>query len=203
MRRADEAPEPSIEIDVDQKFIVELTDLLEGPAQWPDAKDGDVSLTWKFRIYDLTTGAAVIDNNNGFAYELWQFSNDKSYRNIKTGNAAKAREWTEALIGKGELTDDQMNDLIDSGLAEALKGKRGLADLEWKTNKKGYERLTIIRLRPAKKNGAAASPPAEVVDAAAAESAERDRTATANKATIADAAAKAAARKLLGMDEAA
>lgn len=197
MRRADEAPEPSIEVDVDSKYIVELLDLVEAPSQWPDAKPDDISLTWKCRLFDMTTGAAVIDNNNGFAYELWQFSNDKTYRNSKTGKAAKAREWAEAFIGKGELTDDQINELIDFGFAEALKGKRALGDLEWYTTAKGYERLKIIRLRPLKKAPTAAAPPAQ-----SDEEAEAPKDETAAK-RIADSAAKAAARKLLGLDEAA
>lgn len=184
MKRADEVPEPSIEVDVDKKYIVELMDLLEGPSQWSDAKEGDMSLTWKYRMFDQGSGAAVIDDNNGFAYELWQFSNDKTYRNVKTGKAAKAREWAEALVGR-EMTDDEINEMIDAGFAQALKGKRALADVEWYTTTKGYERLKIIRLRPYKeKVGAAAA-----TKAAPAEDPE--------------AVAKAAARKLLGLDDAA
>lgn len=200
MRRADEAPEPSIEVDVDAKYIVELLDLSEAQSQWPDAKDGDISLTWKYRLFDMQTGAAVIDNNNGFAYELWQFSNDKTYRNVKSGKAAKAREWAEALVGKGELTDDQINEMIDAGFGQALKGKRALADLEWYTTAKGYERLKIIRLRPLKKA------PANPLDATTSAEIEAVLTAEAEQqkeARKADAAAKAAARKLLGLDEAA
>lgn len=203
MRRADEAPEPSIEVDVDRKYIVELTDLVEGPSQWADAKEGDMSLTWKYRMFDQGTGAAVIDDNNGFAYELWQFSNDKTYRNLKTGKAAKAREWAEALIGH-ELSDDDVNELIDYGFGEALKGKRALADVEWYTTTKGYERLKIIRLRPFKKRPAAvALDEPEAVQAAL----ERDE-AIANDRVAAPVAVpvvtdRAAVRKRLGLDDAA
>lgn len=166
MKRPDAAPEPSIEIDVDRKYIVELLDMTEGPSQWDDAKDGDMSLTWKFRLFDQTSGEAVIDNNNGFAYELWQFSNDATFRNLKTGKVAKAREWAEALVGKGELTDDEIGEMIDSGFGEALKGKRGLADIEWYLTKKGYERLKIIRLRPYRAPRAATPEPRDLVGAA-------------------------------------
>lgn len=159
MKRPDAAPEPSIEIDVDHKYIVELMDMTEGPSQWADAKEGDISLTWKFRLFDQATGEAVIDNNNGFAYELWQFSNDQTFRNLKKGTAAKAREWAEALIGKGELPDEQIDAIIDSGFAQALVGKRGIADVEWYTTKKGYERLKIIRLRPYRGSSQAAHAP--------------------------------------------
>jgi hypothetical protein len=156
VKRADEAPEPSIEVDVDRKYIVELVGLEEGPSQWPDAKPGDVSLTWKVVLYDQITGEPVIDARDGFTYELWQFSNDNTFRNKKSGRVAKAREWTEAFVGR-ELTDDEMNELIDFGLREALDKKRALGDLEWTTSKKGYERLKIIRLRPYKKPPKAAA----------------------------------------------
>lgn len=221
MRRADEAPEPSIDVDVDAKYIVELTDLSEAPSQWSDAKEGDVSLTWKFRLYDQQTGVAVIDNNNGFAYELWQFSNDKTYRNVKSGKAAKAREWAEALIGQGELSDDQVNDLIDNGFGEVLKGKRALADIEWYTTAKGFERLKIIRLRPLKtqkqakaeymENGAsprlaAAYARSDVVHGEAIREpapATKEAARVARDEVDAQEEAKAAARKLLGLDAAA
>lgn len=200
MKHPGEAPEPSIEVDPDEKYIVELMDMTEGPSQWPDAKEGDISLTWKFRLFEVATGAAVIDNNNGFAYELWQFSNDQTFRNPKTGKVAKAREWAEALVGKGELADAQIDEMIDFGFGEALKGKRGLADIEWYTTKKGYERLKIIRLRPFKKDPTAR---AETKEARRALQDAVDTAEAAPADEVAKAAAKAAARKLLGLDEAA
>lgn len=205
MKRPDEAPEPSIEIDVDRKYIVELNEMLEGPSQWDDAKEGDMSLTWKFRIFDSTTGEVVVDNNNGFAYELWQFSNDKTYRNTSTGKVAKAREWADALLGR-ELSDDDIEKMIDAGFGESLKGKRGLADIEWYTTKKGYERLKIIRLRPYRaKPAGLPHNEAEALQAPAEKppvhKSNTDRVAGDLRAE--EAAAKAAARKLLGLDEAA
>lgn len=199
MKRADEAPEPSIEVDVDRKYIVELVGLEEGPSQWPDAKPGDMSLTWKCRLYDLQTGDVVIDYNQNLPYELWQFSNDKTYRNKKTGRASKTREWTEAFVGR-ELTDDEMNELIDLNLADALNKKRALGDLEWYTSTKGYERLKIIRLRPYKKAPAAA--------AAKSDNGERfnqDGNAVSLPNVVAPLAAETVAqkRKRLGLDDAA
>lgn len=179
MKRPGEAPEPSIEVDVDRKYIVELNEMTEGPSQWDDAKEGDMSLTWKFRMFELSTGEVVIDNNNGFAYELWQFSNDKTYRNISTGKVAKAREWADALVGR-ELSDDDIDRMIDEGFGESLKGKRGLADVEWYINKKGYERLKIIRLRPLSKKRPTAAVPLDEPEAVQA-ALERDEAETLDR----------------------
>lgn len=183
-KRADAGPSINVEIDVDKKYIVEVLAIAEGPAQWDNAKTGDMSLTWKFRVYDSDTLAAVIDNNSGDAYELWNFTNDNTYRNKTNGQAAKAREWTEALVGR-ELTDDEMNEFIDLGFEDCLKGKRGLADIEWYTTRTGNERLKIIRLRPYKKGQAAAEP---------------DAAAAAPARAVEDVAAR---RKRLGLDDAA
>lgn len=153
--------QPSIDVDIDKKYIVEVIGITEAPSQFENSREGQMSLTWKFNLYDLDTNIAVIDSNSNLSYELWNFTPDTTYRNTKTGKTAKAREWTEALIGR-ELTDEQMNDLIDLGFEESLLHKRGLADLEWYVTKSGNERLRIIRLRPYKKNAApVATQPAE------------------------------------------
>lgn len=153
--------QPSIEVDVDKKYIVEVLDITEAPAQFDNAREGQMSLTWKFNLYNQQTGEMVVDaNNGGDNYELWNFTPDTTYSNVKTGKKAKAREWTEALVGR-ELTDNEMNDLIDLGFADSLRGRRGLADLEWYLTKAGIERLKIIRLRPLKKNAPAVAEPSE------------------------------------------
>jgi hypothetical protein len=148
-QRADAGPSISVDVDVDQKYIVEVIGISEVQAQWDNAKDGDMSITWKFILTDQD-GNVVIDNNSGDQYELWNFTNDKTYFNPKTGKKAKAREWTEALVGR-DLTDEEMNDLIDLGFEESLLHKKGLADIEWYLTKTGNERLRIIRLRPYRK----------------------------------------------------
>lgn len=161
---------PSIEIDVDSKYIVEVLDITEQPAQFDNSREGDMSMTWKFRLYDVATGVAVLDDNTGDPYEMWNFTSDKTYANVKTGKKAKAREWTEALVGR-DLSDDEMNELIDLGFADSLRKKRGLADLEWYTTKAGNERLRIIRLRPYKKTAQAnptTAPGVKTTDAASA-----------------------------------
>jgi hypothetical protein len=109
-----------------------------------------MSLTWKFRVYGQDDGLAIIDRATDLVYEMWNFTPDTTYRNTKTGKTAKAREWTEALLGR-ELSDPEMNELIDLGFEDSLKGKRGLADLEWYTTAGGMDRLRIIRLRPYRK----------------------------------------------------
>lgn len=192
-QRADAGPSINIEIDVDEKYIVEVLGIAESQAQWDNAKQGDMSLTWKFRVFDTKDGYALIDNNSGDAYELWNFTGDKTYFNPKTGKKAKAREWTEALVGR-DLSDDEMNELIDLGFEDSLKGKRGLADLEWYTTKTGNERLRIIRLRPYKSKVAVstsghASDTTPAPEPVAAASKSPDEV--------------AAARKRLGLDDAA
>lgn len=149
MQKPNVSDGPNIEIDEDQKYIVELVDLEEKPSQFPESKPGDISLIWHFRLWNRETGEAVIDQNVNEVYELWQFSNDKTYRNPKTASVAKAREWAEALIGR-ELSDDEINEMIDAGFAESLIGKRGVADVEWYVTKTGATRLRIARLRPYK-----------------------------------------------------
>lgn len=186
---------PSIEIDVDEKYIAELVDWTEAPAQYPDAKPGEVSLTWKFRLTNNATGEMVTDmNTNGDPYELWQFSNDRTYRNEKSGKVAKAREWAEALLGK-PLTDAQIQALNESGWAETLIGRKALADLEWYVTKTGNTRLKIIRMRPAKKQGAAAP----VTVAAAVEAAPLPQAAAIPPSAAANRRATAIAA--LGLDD--
>ena len=148
-QRADAPQTPQVDIDPDQKYVVELVGLDEQPSQFENSREGDMSMIWKFRVYD-STGAAVLDEINNTPYELWNFTSDRTYFNPKTGKRAKAREWTEALVGR-DLSDDEMNELIDLGFADSLMGKRGIADLEWYTTKQGNERLRIIRLRPYRK----------------------------------------------------
>lgn len=195
-QRADAGPSISVDLDIDAKYIVEVLGIVESQAQWDNAKQGDMSLTWKFRVFDTKDGYALIDNNSGDAYELWNFTNDNTYRNDTTGKAAKAREWTEALVGR-TLSTDEMNELIDLGFEDCLKGKRGLADIEWYTTRTGNERLKIIRLRPYKKGQAAAAPEEPTPPSKS----NSDRI--AGDARAEDARKLAARRAALGLDDAA
>lgn len=144
---------PSIDVDVDAKYRVKLVELTEGPSGFPDAKPGEQSITWKFRLTHATTGEQVVDRNTNELYELWQWSPTTTYRNIKSGKASKAREWMEAFVGK-ELSDEQVTAIIEAGFAETLVNREALADIEWYVTKGGNTRLKIIRLRPVKKASA-------------------------------------------------
>lgn len=168
---------PNIEVDVDQKYVVQLIDLEETPSKFRDQRKDAMSIIWKVNLWNQTDGVAVIDGNSGLLYELWQFSPDTTYANPKTGKKAKAREWTEAFMGR-DLSDDEMKDLIRDGFKESLVEKRAVADLEWYSTENGIERLRIIRLRPYRqpaKNGTAAKP--ELVTAGGAAESREERKA--------------------------
>jgi len=159
-QRPDAPVGPNIDIDIDQRHLVEVIEMDEVPSQFQDKRKDAMSIIFKFNVWNLETGEAIIDNNSGLMWEHWGFTPDGTWRNTKTGTAAKAREWTEALMSR-ELTDDEMIELIDSGFREALMHKKAVADFEWYTDKKsGVQKVRIIKLRPykAKAKAAAAEP---------------------------------------------
>lgn len=175
-QKADAVMAPEIDIDVDQKYIAELIGITEQPAQFENSRPGDMSMTWKFLLYDMN-GLGVMDLVRNEMFELWQFTPDKTYRNVKSGKVAQARLFTEALVGR-ELTDAEMNELIDLGFEDSLLKKRAQVDLEWYTTRNGVNRLKIIRIKPYKKTpaqtlAAAEDEPTPVVDAAAQRAARR------------------------------
>lgn len=175
---------PAIDVDVDEKYVVELVEMDEAEAKFDNSKPGDTSLIWKFRLWQQSTGEPVFDQRDDTQYELWQFTPPTTYRNAKSGKVARAREWTEALVGR-ELSDEEMSSLIDGGFEDAVLHKRAVADLEWYTTQSGATRLKIIRLRPYKK--AAKAKPATLDD-------EDDTPAPAP-------ARQATVRKALGLDD--
>lgn len=148
---------PNIEIDIDQKHLVELVDLEETPSQFRDKRKDAMTIIWKMNVWNMATGAAVIDDNTNLMWEHWGFTPDGTWRNATSGKAAKAREWTEAFLGR-EISDDEMTDLIRRGFKESLLNKKAVADFEWYTDKNGVQKVRIIRLRPYKatQNGTAA-----------------------------------------------
>lgn len=170
---------PNIDIDIDAKHLVELVDMDEMPSQYRDKRKDAMMMIFKFNVWNLTTGEAIIDHNTELLWDLWGFTPDVTFKNETTGKVAKAREWTEALIGRA-MTDDEMKQLIQSGFKEGLIGKKAVADLEWYTSKSGVEKVGIIRLRPHKaaQNGttAAKKEPVAVAAGGAAESKEERRT---------------------------
>lgn len=155
-QRPDAAVGPNIEIDIDQKHLVEVIEMEETPSQFRDKRKDAMTIIFKFNVWNLDTGAAIVDDNTGLLWEHWGFTPDGTWRNEKSGKAAKAREWTEALLGK-ELTDDEMGELIDAGFREGLLHKKAVADFEWYTDKNGIEKVRIIRLRPYKQKAKAAA----------------------------------------------
>lgn len=185
---------PSVDIDIDQKYVVELVEWTEGLSQSPTAKPGEMSLTWKFRLTNHATGEQLLDLNTNEIYELWQWTNTKTYKEEAKGLVAKAREWAEALLGKA-ISNDGIEALNEAGWAEALVGRKGLADIEWYTTKKGSRRLRIYRLRPFKKGApAAAAPIAEVA-------ADPMPQASAIPPVASDTARRAKLRAELGLDD--
>lgn len=146
-QRPDAAVGPNIDIDIDQKHLVEVIEMEETASQYRDKRKDAMTIIFKFNAWNLDTGAAVIDDNTGLLWEHWGFTPDGTWRNEKSGKAAKAREWTEALLGK-EITDDEMGELIDSGFREGLLHKKAVADFEWYTDKNGIEKVRIMKLRP-------------------------------------------------------
>jgi hypothetical protein len=166
---------PNIEIDIDQKHVVELIDMEETPSQFRDKRKDAMTIIWKMNVWNMATGAAIIDDNDGLMWEHWGFTPDGTWRNTNSGKAAKAREWTEAFLGR-EISDDEMSELIRRGFKEGLLNKKAVADFEWYTDKNGIEKVRIIRLRPYKaaQNGTAAKQQ-PAVTATAAETPEERR----------------------------
>ena len=153
-QRADAPIRMSVDLDDTRKWNVQLRELEETTGEWGP------SIIWKFTVHDIDTGVSLIDNNSGSTWLFWQFTDDKMYSNKNTGKKAKAREYTEALLGR-ELTDDEVNRMIDDGtFATSLIGRKGLADLEWYVNQAGQDRVRILKLRPYREAAAPAPAPA-------------------------------------------
>lgn len=138
---------PAIEVDDSQKYIVELVGMDEAPSQFRDKRKDAMMDTYRFNMWDLTTGVAVIDDNTGEMFELWKITNDLTYDNPSTGKIAPGREIANALIGH-RLTDDEVNEMLESGWEDALVGKKAVADVEWAELSDGTQRLRLLRLKP-------------------------------------------------------
>lgn len=155
---------PNIEIDIDAKHIVELVDMDEIPTPFPNKPKGAMSIIWKFYVFNQQTGEQIMDLTRGEEWEHWGFTPDGTWRNEKSGDAAKARLWTEALIGR-QLSDGEMADLIRTGFKESLMRKKAIADFEWYTDKNGNTRPRIMRMRPLKATNGAVRQPVAVAAA--------------------------------------
>jgi len=138
---------PSIDVDEDKKYIVELVGFDEAPSQYRDKRKDAMMDTYRFNLWDMDTGEAVIDDNTGEMYELWKITNDLLYDNPSTGKMAPGREIANALVGH-RLSDEEVELMLEEGWAEALQGKRALADVEWAELSDGTKRLRLLRLKP-------------------------------------------------------
>lgn len=156
----------SIEDDFDetQNYAVKLFEIEERESQFADArkkKTASMAMIHKFNIY-RPDGTAFMDTQSDDVFELWAWTTDSTFANEKTGKKSKAREYAEALCGR-ELSDDEVNQMIDDGYSEALVGKTAIGSFEITTTADGNERLNLIKLRPntprRQRAGAAAGAP--------------------------------------------
>jgi hypothetical protein len=147
-QQPDASNAPDVDVDDSKKYVGQLLEIDEQPSvsQWKK-RDDEMSLIHKWRIFDKEDGVAVIDNNTGEAFELWQFVKDQTYHNVTTGEIAPAREIANALLNT-TLTDDEVRDMIEEGWDKRLVNKRVEMDLEWYSTQKGYRRLRVLRVKP-------------------------------------------------------
>jgi len=103
-------------------------------------------LFWKSNIY-RDDGTAFEDTRpEGGAFELWASTSDSTFANPTTGQKAKARLYAEAFMGR-ELTDDEVNAMIDAGFEESLIGKIAVGSFEITHDERG-DRLQVVKFRP-------------------------------------------------------
>jgi hypothetical protein len=138
---------PSIDVDDSNKYLVELVAMDEQPSQFRDKRKDAMMCTYKFNMWDMDSGEAVIDDNTGEMFELWKITNDLTYDNPATNKIAPGREIANALVGH-RLTDEEVNEMLDSGWEDALVGKKAIADVEWAELSDGGQRLRLLRLKP-------------------------------------------------------
>lgn len=117
----------------DGRYVVKVKALEPTPAK----DDLPPGVKWIFTLTDMN--GEVIEDDKGFAAEMWQFSSKR------LSPRAKARKWAEALLGR------PIND-ADTGetLAEDLRGKRAVALI----GQNDKERTTILSMTPLPKKKA-------------------------------------------------
>jgi hypothetical protein len=138
---------PSIEVDDDEKYIVELVGFDEQPSQFRDKRKDAMMNTYRFNMWNMNTGEGVIDNNTGEMFELWKITNDLLYDNPTSGKMGPGREIANALVGH-RLTDEEVQEMLESGWEESLVGKKALADVGWEDQSDGTQRLRLLRIKP-------------------------------------------------------
>lgn len=161
MPRRPESSSFALTIDTDfdetRSYAVKLFDIEERDSQF--GKAGDKFLFWKMNVY-RESGEAFSDTRTEEAFELWASTSDSTFANEKTGKRSKAREYAEAFVGR-ELSDVEVNQMIDDGFKQALLGKTAIGSFEITSNDNG-DRLNLIKLRARK----AAMPAQQPVTAA-------------------------------------
>lgn len=149
------------DFDETKSYRVKLFELEERESSFAGAKPGAMTDIWKLNIY-RDDGTAFENTSSGEVFECWAWTTDSTFANPTTGQRSKGRAYAEAFMGR-ELSDDEINELIDQGFAEALEGKTALGSFEITTTADGNQRLSVVKLRPLKKDAepvrqAAASP---------------------------------------------
>ncbi len=103
-------------------------------------------LFWKMNIY-REDGTVFEDTRDDVeVFDLWASTSDSTFANPNSGQRAKARQYAEAFVGK-ELTDEEINAMIDAGFDKALVGKIAIGSFEITHDDKG-DRLQVVKLRP-------------------------------------------------------
>jgi hypothetical protein len=138
---------PSIDVDDSKKYIVRLEGIDEQPSNFREKRKDAMMDIYRFTLFDMDSGVAVIDDNTGEMFELWKITNDLTYDNPTTGKIAPGRELANALVGH-RLDDDEVRTMLENGWEASLQGKRAIADVEWYSTPEGNQRLRLLRLKP-------------------------------------------------------
>ncbi len=113
------------------------------------------SVKWTFAVADVATPDDLKADDNGGDYEFWAFTS------IKMSPQARARQWTEALVGR-QLADGEKID------PSSLIGKRMQALVIHEEGDNGMVRAKVSREMPPKPFGAVPAAPAPKAAPAAA-----------------------------------
>lgn len=155
---------PAEDIDINERYLFKLAKLEdEGVSKFADPAKGETfhNIRWHYRVALASDPSKPILDTEGKPWEHVEWTTSKTGKNPKSGVAAKARLWAEALIGHA-LEDDE----IDDGLSDRILNKvaSGLFEEKELTNQSGevYTRLRIMRLSPLKTKAGAAPAPTPV-----------------------------------------
>ena len=130
------------DFDETRSYRVKLFEIEERESQFGKG----MFLFWKMNIY-REDGSAFEDTRDGQgAFELWASTSDSTFANPATAQRAKARQYAEAFMGR-ELTDDEINDMIDNDFQKSLVGKVAVGSFEITHNEQG-DRIAVVKLRP-------------------------------------------------------